>query len=191
MIRDNTITNKCVSPASASASIVTDPFRYSDQALRIKTKASATDATVTNITYSGNTGTGLRQFGVLIDQVRSVQSFANPEMVTEILVPACTELPRHPGQARNWRPALRTSHPSFIRVSLSVDGVHRSLLLAPQDVNFVGDTNTLSVNSDAMRVAVNCGSGSCAGTWDWSALKVTGGSAGPITNFNGIKNFSQ
>ena len=42
----------------------------SDQALRIKTKASSTNSTVTNITYSGNTGTGLRQFGVLIDQVR-------------------------------------------------------------------------------------------------------------------------
>ncbi len=45
-------------------------YMYSDQALRIKTKASASDSTVTNITYSGNTGTGLRQFGVLIDQVR-------------------------------------------------------------------------------------------------------------------------
>ena len=42
---------------------------YSDQALRIKTDASASGSTVTNITYSGNTGTGLRQFGVLIDQV--------------------------------------------------------------------------------------------------------------------------
>ena len=41
----------------------------SDQALRIKTKADAKSSTVTNITYSGNTGTVLRQFGVLIDQV--------------------------------------------------------------------------------------------------------------------------
>ncbi|KAI0827306.1 endo-polygalacturonase PG1 [Trametes gibbosa] len=58
-------------------------------------------------------------------------------------------------------------------------------------VNFVGATNNLAVNSDAQRVAVNCGSGSCTGTWDWSALKVTGGKAGSITNFSGIKNFSQ
>lgn len=80
-------------------------------------------------------------------------------------------------------------------------------------MNFVGATNNLAVNSDAMRVAVNCGSGSCTGqfsqtptsyaflesdarfwctgSWDWSALKVTGGKAGPITNFSGIKNFSQ
>lgn len=59
------------------------------------------------------------------------------------------------------------------------------------DVNFVGATTSLSVNSDADRVAVNCGSGACTGTWDWSALEVTGGSAGPITNFDGIEDFSQ
>ena len=41
----------------------------SDQGLRIKTKADATSASVTNVTYSGNTGSGLREFGVLIDQV--------------------------------------------------------------------------------------------------------------------------
>ena len=46
----------------------------SDQALRIKTKKSATGATVSNITYSGNTGTGLKKFGVLIDQVGSSTS---------------------------------------------------------------------------------------------------------------------
>ncbi|KAI0332225.1 endo-polygalacturonase PG1 [Cubamyces sp. BRFM 1775] len=114
-----------------------------DQALRIKTKASATGSTVTNITYSGNTGTGLRQFGVLIDQ----------------------------------------SYPDTL--GTPGNGVKLSA------VNFVGATNTLTVNSDAMRVAVNCGSGSCTGTWNWSALKVSGGSAGPITNFNGITNFSQ
>ena len=28
------------------------------------------------------------------------------------------------------------------------------------------------------------------GTWDWSALKVSGGSAGAIAGFSGIKNFS-
>ncbi|KAH9851064.1 endo-polygalacturonase PG1 [Lenzites betulinus] len=114
-----------------------------DQALRIKTKAAATSSTVTNITYSGNTGTGLRQFGVLIDQ-------SYPDTLGT------------PGTG----------------VKLSV-------------VNFVGATNNLAVNSDAERVAVNCGSGACTGTWDWSALKVTGGKAGPITNFSGIKNFSQ
>ena len=81
-----------------------------------------------------------------------------------------------------------------------------------QGINFVGSENNIAVNSGAQRVAVNCGSGSCTGkfipyalhhkelyspglydtgSWDWSALKVTGGTAGPITNFNGIENFSQ
>ncbi|KAM5534707.1 hypothetical protein V8D89_011571 [Ganoderma adspersum] len=120
-IKDNTITNN-------------------DQALRIKTKASATGATVSNITYSGNTGTGMRKFGVLIDQ----------------------------------------SYPS----TLGTPGTGVSL----SGVNFVGSTNSISVASGAKRVAVNCGD--CSGTWDWSALKVSGGSAGTI-NYSGIENFSQ
>ncbi|EMD34206.1 glycoside hydrolase family 28 protein [Gelatoporia subvermispora B] len=40
----------------------------SDQAIRITTDAAATDGSVTNVTYSGNTGSQLRMFGVLIDQ---------------------------------------------------------------------------------------------------------------------------
>lgn len=39
-----------------------------DQALRIKTDATATGSTVSGITYMNNTGTGMRKFGVLIDQ---------------------------------------------------------------------------------------------------------------------------
>ncbi|KAG6808128.1 hypothetical protein H0H92_005303 [Tricholoma furcatifolium] len=38
------------------------------QALRIKTDASATGSSVTNVTYSGNTATGCTDFGILIDQ---------------------------------------------------------------------------------------------------------------------------
>ncbi|KAG6828695.1 hypothetical protein H0H92_007057 [Tricholoma furcatifolium] len=38
------------------------------QALRIKTDASSTGSTVTNVTYSGNTATGCTEYGVLIDQ---------------------------------------------------------------------------------------------------------------------------
>ncbi|KAI1798376.1 endo-polygalacturonase PG1 [Ganoderma leucocontextum] len=55
-------------------------------------------------------------------------------------------------------------------------------------VNFVGSTNSITVASGAKRVAVNCGD--CSGTWDWSALKVSGGSAGTI-NYSSIENFSQ
>ncbi|KAF9462335.1 endo-polygalacturonase PG1 [Collybia nuda] len=114
-----------------------------DQALRIKTKAAATGSTVTNITYSGNTATGIRQFGVIIDQ----------------------------------------SYPD----TLGTPGTGVKL----SGVNFVAPVSTISVNSGADRVAVNCGVGSCSGTWNWSNLKVTGGVAGPINNFNGISGFSQ
>ena len=50
---------------------------------------------------------------------------------------------------------------------------------------------SLTVNSDADMVAVNCGIGSCTGTWDWSALSVSGGNPGPINNFTGITGFKQ
>ncbi|KAK7453279.1 hypothetical protein VKT23_011955 [Stygiomarasmius scandens] len=50
------------------------------------------------------------------------------------------------------------------------------------DITFAG-TNTVSVDSDADRIDINCGStSSCPGTWDFSGLTVTGGSAGTIKN---------
>ncbi|KAI0045654.1 glycoside hydrolase family 28 protein [Auriscalpium vulgare] len=123
-VSDNTITN-------------------SDQAIRIKTDSTATNSSVYNIAYSGNKGSGLRRFGLLIDQ----------------------------------------SYPN----TLSTPGTGVKL----SAISFAGQTTSLSVNGSADRVAVNCGSGACTGTWDWSGLKVTGGVAGPIYNFSGISGFSQ
>ncbi|KAF4620649.1 hypothetical protein D9613_000235 [Agrocybe pediades] len=114
-----------------------------DQALRIKTKSSASGSTVKNVTYSGNTATGIRKFGILIDE----------------------------------------SYPS----TLGTPGT--GVIIS--DINFVSPTTSISVVSGAERVAVNCGKNACTGTWNWSNLKVSGGSAGPITNFNGISGFSQ
>ena len=90
----------------------------------------------------GNTGSGLRKFGVLIDQ----------------------------------------SYPS----TLGTPGTGVKL----SGVNFVGSTTSLSVNSGAKQVAVNCGKGACTGSWDWSDLKASGGSTGEIVNFSGIEGFS-
>ncbi|GAB1527215.1 hypothetical protein RhiTH_010390 [Rhizoctonia solani] len=53
-------------------------------------------------------------------------------------------------------------------------------------VTFSG-TNTISVASGAKEVEVNCGD--CSGTWNWSGLKVSGGSAGS-SNYKGISGFS-
>ncbi|KAK7045398.1 hypothetical protein VNI00_007649 [Paramarasmius palmivorus] len=109
-----------------------------DQALRIKTKASATDASVSGITFSGNTATGCKKFGVIIDQ---------------------------------GYPTTLGKPGSGVTIS---------------DVLFTGKTSNIAVADKATRVAVNCGSGSCKGTWDWSALKVTGGKASNISGFSGI-----
>ncbi|EDR11591.1 glycoside hydrolase family 28 protein [Laccaria bicolor S238N-H82] len=56
--------NVAVSGVIVTGNIITD----SDQALRIKTIASATGSVVGNVTYSGNTAKGIRRFGVIIDQ---------------------------------------------------------------------------------------------------------------------------
>ncbi|KAK7045558.1 hypothetical protein VNI00_007390 [Paramarasmius palmivorus] len=113
-----------------------------DQALRIKTKSDATSASVSGVTYSGNTATGCKRFGVIIDQ----------------------------------------SYPS----TLGTPGT--GVIIS--DVTFSGETSDISVGSDAQRVAVNCGTGSCTGTWNWSALKVSGGKASTIEGFSGITGFS-
>ncbi|KAH7313235.1 endo-polygalacturonase PG1 [Rhizoctonia solani] len=48
--------------------ILNNQIVNNDQALRIKTKKDATNAAVSDITFSGNTGSGMRRFGVIIDQ---------------------------------------------------------------------------------------------------------------------------
>ncbi|KAE9403323.1 endo-polygalacturonase PG1 [Gymnopus androsaceus JB14] len=51
-----------------------------------------------------------------------------------------------------------------------------------ENVSF-DDSNTVSVESDANAVEVNCGStSSCTGTWDWSGLSASGGEGSTIKN---------
>jgi len=45
-------------------------------------------------------------------------------------------------------------------------------------VNFKPPMSSITVNSDAQNIAVNCGA--CTGTWDWTYLNVSGGISGPI-----------
>ncbi|KAG1896727.1 pectin lyase fold/virulence factor [Suillus fuscotomentosus] len=58
-----------------------------------------------------------------------------------------------------------------------------------QDINFNHGTTSVTANRGAYRVAVNCGSGSCTGDWDWSGLQTSGGKAGSIVNNNLIAGF--
>ncbi|KAK7446982.1 hypothetical protein VKT23_014194 [Stygiomarasmius scandens] len=118
----------------SNVQITGNTVKDSMQCFRIKTQASASNSTVSGITYKGNTGSGCEDYGVLITQ-------SYPE-------------------------ALGTAGTGVII----------------SDVTFTG-TNTVSVDSGADRVDVNCGSTtSCPGTWDFSGLTVTGGDAGTITN---------
>ncbi|KAG7443971.1 polygalacturonase [Guyanagaster necrorhizus] len=46
------------------------------------------------------------------------------------------------------------------------------------DINFTGSTTTITVGDDAKRLTIDCGA--CSGTWDFSKLKITGGSEGTV-----------
>ncbi|KAG9312417.1 pectin lyase fold/virulence factor [Chiua virens] len=50
------------------------------------------------------------------------------------------------------------------------------------DISFSSGETEVSVANEADRVAINCGSGTCTGTWDWSKLVTSGGQAGTRTN---------
>jgi len=103
-----------------------------DQALRIKTKSYAHNSMVANITYAGNTATGMRRFGILIDQ----------------------------------------SYPKTLK--------NAGTGVVVSAVNFKPQMSSITVDSDAQDVAVNCGTGACVGTWDWTYLNVSGGVSGPM-----------
>lgn len=59
------------------------------------------------------------------------------------------------------------------------------------NINFNPGTTSLTGTNSAYMVAVNCGTGSCTGTWDWSGLETIGGKAGSITNNKVITGFTQ
>ncbi|GAA6036195.1 hypothetical protein JCM8097_006828 [Rhodosporidiobolus ruineniae] len=112
----------------------------SQQGLRIKTYSGATDASVTDITYSGNTVTGATKYGVVIQQ-----DYTNSGAT---------------GKATKGVP---------------IKGVH-----------FTGTTNSVAVGSKAKEIYILCASGSCS-DFDFSALKVSGGSKGSISGVS-VKN---
>nr|AAF68401.1 endopolygalacturonase [Chondrostereum purpureum] len=100
--------------------------------MRVKVKAAATSASVSAVTYSGNTISAIAKYGFLVSQ----------------------------------------SYPD----DASTPGTGAPI----SGINFSGDTTNIKVNSGAKRVTVDCRS--CTGTWNWSKLTATGGSAGTISS---------
>ncbi|KAF8600039.1 hypothetical protein BDV93DRAFT_546613 [Ceratobasidium sp. AG-I] len=54
--------------AVKNVQILNNKIINNDQALRIKTKSDATSASVTGVTFSGNTATGTKKYGIVVDQ---------------------------------------------------------------------------------------------------------------------------
>ncbi|KAF8307183.1 polygalacturonase [Clavulina sp. PMI_390] len=113
--------DKTVSGVKIANNVVSDSM----YGLRIKVDSDASDASVSDVTYEGNTVSGISKYGILITQ----------------------------------------SYPD----DFSTPGTDSTI----SDINFTGTTTTVSVDSGAVRVGVDCGS--CSGTWDWSSLSASGG----------------
>ncbi|KAI0791467.1 endo-polygalacturonase PG1 [Irpex lacteus] len=131
----------------------------------------STGATVSGVTITGNTI-------VNNDQALRIKTKSD---ATGASVSGVTYSGNTASGIRKFGVIIDQSYPSTL--GTPGNGVKMS------GINFTGSKNSISVASGATRVAVNCGSG-CSGTWDWSALSVSGGKAGKI-NYSGIKNFSQ
>ena len=90
----------------------------------------------------------MRQFGVLIDQVSLQRDLVHNA---------------HWYDYQSYPDTLGTPG-NGVMLSVSISRYALVALTdAFQDVNFIGSENSFTVNSDAQRVAVNCGSGSCSG----------------------------
>ncbi|KIP05617.1 glycoside hydrolase family 28 protein [Phlebiopsis gigantea 11061_1 CR5-6] len=133
----------------------------------------SSDATVSGVTISGNTITNS-------DQALRIKTKSS---ATDASVSGVTYSGNTASNIRKFGVIIDQSYPS----TLGTPGTGVKL----SDINFTGSKTTISVESGAERVAVNCGSGACTGTWDWSELSVSGGSAGKITNFSGISGYSE
>ncbi|KAK7027348.1 hypothetical protein VNI00_015311 [Paramarasmius palmivorus] len=174
----------------------------------------------TNITFTGNTCTG--GHGISIGSVSSNVVVSDIQITNNMVI--------NNQQGFRIKTDADATNSSVSSVTYSgntatgctdygviVDQSYPSTLGTPgngvtiSDINFTGSETDVAVSSDAERVAVNCGSGSCTGTtflsvrkrkmlmpvfaeigtWNWSELEVSGGEAGSISGFSGITGFSQ
>ncbi|KAI0734461.1 polygalacturonase [Fomitopsis betulina] len=119
---------KTVSGVKFAGNTVTDSL----YGIRIKVKKDATSGSVSDVTYSQNTISGISDYGVLI-----TQSYPDDD---------------------------------------GTPGTDTTI----SDINFDGEATTISVDSGAKRLTVDCGD--CTGTWDFSELTITGGDAGTISS---------
>ncbi|KAJ3789849.1 glycoside hydrolase family 28 protein [Lentinula aff. detonsa] len=124
----------------------------------------SSDVTVSGITISGNTVSNSMQCFRIKTDATSTDSTVSDVTYTNNKASGCEE----------FGVLITQSYPDALGTpgtGVDISGITWS------------GTNTVSVNSDADRVDINCGSlSSCSGTWDFSGLTVTGGVEGTILN---------
>lgn len=145
------IASKTVSGVTIAGNTVT----ASTMGLSIEVDADATGGVVNNVTYSGNNISGITKYGVLI-----TQSY-----------PAGLGIPGTDSTVGSASFGLW----SFEVGRLLTLGFR---CLIDSNIDFTGATTSVAVNSAAVGLEINLGH--CTGTWDFSSLKVTGGTGNKI-----------
>ncbi|KIM55125.1 glycoside hydrolase family 28 protein [Scleroderma citrinum Foug A] len=128
---------------------------------------------VSGVTISGNTITNSQQ-ALRIKTDKSATSGT----VTDVVYKGNTA-----DRISNFGVLISQSYPSDL--GTPGNGVKIS------NISFSGGLTKIATESNADMVAVDCGEGSCTGTWDWSSLTTSGGKVGPYTNCDLITGFEQ
>jgi len=120
----------------------------------------SSDVTVSGILISGNTI-------IQNDQALRIKTkyFAHNSMVANITYAGNTAT-----RMRRFGILIDQSYPETLKTA------GRGVVVSA--VNFELPMSSITVESDAQNVAVNCGA--CVGNWDWTYLNVSGGVSGPM-----------
>ncbi|KIJ62447.1 glycoside hydrolase family 28 protein [Hydnomerulius pinastri MD-312] len=146
---------------------------YCDGGHGISIGSITSNVVVDGVTIQGNTVVNSQQaFRIKTDEVATNSTVSNI-VYTDNTATNCTE----------YGVLITQSYPA----SLGTPG--NGVIIS--DVNFSPGTTTLTAASNAYMVAVDCGEGSCTGTWDWSGLKTSGGEVGPMDNITVITGYTQ
>jgi polygalacturonase len=137
---------------------------YCDGGHGVSIGSISSDTVVEGVVFRGNTVVNSQQaFRIKTDKVATNSSVTNV-IYSDNIATNCS----------SYGVLITQSYPT----SLGTPGNGVTI----SDINFYQGTTDVSVASSANTIAVNCGDGSCTGTWDWSSLQTSGGKPGPTIN---------
>ncbi|KAF9222226.1 glycoside hydrolase family 28 protein [Gyrodon lividus] len=173
VIQQSTVINQddCLAINRGSKIVFQDNYCNGGHGISIGSITS--DVVVEGVVVQGNTVINSQQaFRIKTDEVATNSTVSNV-IYSDNTATNCTE----------YGVLITQSYPA----SLGTPG--NGVIVS--NVSFYPGTTTLTAASNAYMAAVDCGEGSCTGTWNWSGLKTSGGKVGPMNNVNVITGYTQ